>query len=222
MIRASELGGRAVVDIEAAEKLGRIDGVLLDPDARCVAGFVISRGSSIFNKGDALTLPASCVHAIGPDAVTVNRGVAVAADELSIDGLPRVSDMVGRKVVSDAGRLLGTVADVLIDERDGRIVGYALRDVGDTFKDLSSKDRDGERHAPYLRADANLHAGKDLIVAPENAVSVDYDVMKAPVSTTPAAIDTGARWQRPVGISRTTSAWLREEAEDIDRIKTEA
>jgi uncharacterized protein YrrD len=218
MIRATELGGRAVVDIEAAEKLGKIDRVVLDPEAKCVAGFVVSRGSSMFNSGDHLMLPAACVHAIGPDAVTVNRGAPVPADEPSLVGLPRVSDMVGRKVVSDEGRLLGTVDDVLIDETDGRIVGYALRDVGDLFKNLIPKDRDGHRNAPYLRADAKLHAGKDLIVAPEDAVSVDYDVMNVSASTTPG------RWRRPAGITNTTSTWLREEAEDIEgiKIKTEA
>ena len=39
MIRATELGGRAVVDMDAAEKLGKIDKVILDPDGRRVAGF---------------------------------------------------------------------------------------------------------------------------------------------------------------------------------------
>ena len=75
MIRATELGGRAVVDVDAAEKLGKIERVVLDPDARHVAGFVVSRGSSLFNAGEHLMLAASCVHAIGPDAVTVHGSV---------------------------------------------------------------------------------------------------------------------------------------------------
>ncbi len=58
MIRATELGGRAVVDMDAAEKLGKIDKVILDPDGRRVAGFVVSRGSSLLSSGTHVTLPA--------------------------------------------------------------------------------------------------------------------------------------------------------------------
>ena len=220
MIRATELGGRAVVDIEAAEKLGRIDRVLLDPDGRCVAGFIVSRGAAIFNKGEHVTLPAACVHAVGPDAVTVNRGAPPAADEASLDGLPGVSDMVGRKVVSDEGRLLGTVDDVLIDETDGRIVGYALKDLGDTFKERMGKDHDGR--APYLRADVKLRSGRDLIVAPEDAVSLDYDLMNAPSSMAPAGTDTSRPWRRSLTPASTPSTWVRAHPHDPVGIKTEA
>jgi uncharacterized protein YrrD len=44
MIKATDLGGRAVVDMDAAEKLGRVHKVILDPDRRRVAGFVIASG----------------------------------------------------------------------------------------------------------------------------------------------------------------------------------
>ena len=196
MIRATELGGRAVVDIDAAEKLGRIDRVVLDPEARAVAGFVVSRGSSLLKKsGEHLMVPASCVHAVGPDAVTVHWDASPAPDEPSLDKLPRVSDMVGRKVVSDQGRLLGTVDDVLIDEMDGRIIGYALTNAHDSLKGLVSSD--GDRREPYLRADADLRAGRDLIVAPEDAISADYEVIDTPPAVTPEAASTPRGWRTP-------------------------
>lgn len=194
MIRAKELGGRAVVDVDAAEKLGKIDRVVLDPEGRRVAGFVIGHGSSIFNNDTAVMLPASCVHAIGPDAVTVHRGPELAADDAStrFEGLPRVSDIAGRKVVSDEGRLMGTVDDILIDETDGRILGYALDDAGVIDKLRSPVDADS-RHprGGFLRADANLRAGKDLIVAPEDAISYDWDTLGTAQAI---AADAPRRW----------------------------
>ena len=57
--------------------------------------------------------------------MTVHRAGDAEAGA-SLEDLPRVSDLTGRKVVSDQGRLLGTVDDVLIDENDGRIVGYLV------------------------------------------------------------------------------------------------
>lgn len=211
MIHAKELGGRAVVDVDAAEKLGQIDRIVLDTDGRRVAGFVVSRGGSVFGGGEHLTVPADCVHAVGPDAVTVRRGPN--ADGLNpgsaslLDGLPRVSDIVGRKVVSDQGRLLGTVDDILIDETDGRIVGYSLAGAGldDKLRALMPGDQKDERRTPFLRADADLKTGKDLIVAPESAVSVDWDAPRHPADARVAA--TGAAW-RPAMASSGRSMWI--------------
>jgi uncharacterized protein YrrD len=153
MIRATELGGRSVVDMDAAEKVGKIEKVIIDPEARRVAGFTVAHGGNLISSGTKMTLPASSVHAIGPDAVTVH-GSVVVSDLAHLDELPRVSDVVGRKVVSQDGRLLGKVEDVLINDEDGRIIGYEL------------SDHDGS----YLKADADIRTGRDLIVAPDDAV----------------------------------------------------
>jgi uncharacterized protein YrrD len=170
MIRATELSGRAVVDVEAAEKIGRIDKIILDPEARRVAAFVVSNGSSFLHEGTRVTVPASAVKTIGPDAVTVRHAELARGDDQTLEGLPTVSDMVGRRVVTVDGRLLGAVDDVLVDGGDGRIVGYTLTNPDVTkFQTLVSGDR-RRQPMPYLRADADLKTGRDLIVAPEGAV----------------------------------------------------
>lgn len=217
MIRAKELGGRAVVDVDAAEKLGKIDRIVLDPESRRVAGFVVSKGSTIFNNDKDIVISASCVHAVGPDAVTVHRTAGFDTG-VALDALPRVSDIAGRKVVSEQGRLLGTVDDVLIDERDGRIVGYSLS--GDGLDDKLrhvvagvSRDANEPRRAPFLRADANLRAGKDLIVAPEDAVSFDWETIEP--QTGAEHLDAPGRWAqaqpRPASGAAATD-WLRDDA----------
>jgi len=221
VIRATELSGKAVVDVDAAEKLGKIDRVVLDPDARRIAGFVVVRGSSLLGTGEHLLVAASSVHAIGPDAVTVHhrQGAAETDTNADLQHLPRVSDMVGRKVVSDQGQLLGSVDDVLIDEATGRIIGYALAtgDLDEKMKSLLSKRGEAKR-PPFLRADADLRAGKDLIVAPENALSYDWDA----AATSDASAASGAwgasRAARPASISwpepaAQPSPWVRTEAD---------
>ena len=176
MIRATELAGRAVVDIDAAKKVGTIDKMILDPDGRRVAGFVVRRhGSGFPGTHDHVLLPSSAIHAIGPDAVT-NRQGSVAGDELArLETLPRGSDLIGRKVVSEDGRFLGKVSDVLIDRMDGRILGYLLSEhtPGGRFEEMLGKDRK-DREMPYLPADAKLKAGRDLLVASEDAVNYDW------------------------------------------------
>jgi uncharacterized protein YrrD len=195
MIRATELGGRAVVDMDAAEKVGKIEKVIIDPDARRVAGFTVSRGASLINSGTKVTLPASSVHAIGPDAVTVH-GSVVVNDLAHLEGLPRVSDVVGRKVVSRDGRLLGTIEDVLIDDDDGRILGYALCEHTGIGKLEELIGSDKHAHHSYLRADADLRAGKDLIVAPDDAVAHDWEADASELPPAPATPShSRSRWE---------------------------
>ena len=177
MIRATELSGRAVVDIEAAEKVGAIDKIILDPDGRKVAGFVVTRAGSGFPGNKAQTLIASsAVHAIGPDAVTIRQSGVAATDIAALETLPRGSDVIGRKVVSEDGRFLGKVGDVLIDRADGRIVGYLLSEhtPGAKFEQMFGHDKKKRRETPYLPADAKIRTGRDLIVASEDAVSYDW------------------------------------------------
>jgi sporulation protein YlmC with PRC-barrel domain len=189
MIRATELAGRAVVDIDAAEKVGTIDKIILDPDGRQVAGFSVTRAGSGFpgSKSHVL-IPSSVVHAIGPDAVTIRQSAVVGSDTGRLESLPRGTDVIGRKVVSEDGRFLGKVSDVLIDRADGRIVGYLLFDhrSGSTFEEMSGSDDEEHREAPYLAADAKIRTGRDLIVASEDALRYDWTDEDAPaVSGTP-------------------------------------
>jgi sporulation protein YlmC with PRC-barrel domain len=190
MIRATELSGRAVVDIDAAEKIGAIDKIILDPDGRRVAGFVVTRAGSGFPGNKAQTLiPSSAVHAIGPDAVTIRQRAAGGTDTAALEALPRGSDVIGRKVVSEDGRFLGKIGDVLIDRVDGRIFGYLLSEhtPGAKFEELFGKDKKKRRESPCLPADANLRTGRDLIVASEDAVSYDWAEDEAAADTSTGA-----------------------------------
>lgn len=177
MIRATELAGRAVVDIDAAEKIGTIEKIILDPDGKQVAGFVVTRAGASFpgNKAQSL-VPSAGVHAIGPDAVTIHQTAVAETDMGRLETLPRGSDVIGRKVVSEDGRFLGKVSDVLIDRADGRIIGYLLADhtPSSKWEELVGKDKKKRRDAPYLPADAKIRTGRDLIVASEEAVSYDW------------------------------------------------
>ena len=200
MIRATELSGRAVVDIDAAEKVGVIDKIILDTDGRKVAGFVVTRAVSGFPGSKSQTLIASsAVHAIGPDAVTIRQSAVAGPDITALETLPRGSDVIGRKVVSEDGRFLGKVGDVLIDRADGRIVGYLLSEhtPGAKFEQMFGNDKKKRRETPYLPADAQIRTGRDLIVASEDAVSYDWADEDATANTTPTSL--WGRTTSPIG-----------------------
>ena len=73
MIKGSELVGRAVVDMDAAEKLGKIKEVIMQQDGERVAGFVVIRGENVLGSGGTRrTIPAAALNAIGPDAIVIS------------------------------------------------------------------------------------------------------------------------------------------------------
>jgi sporulation protein YlmC with PRC-barrel domain len=173
MIRATELAGRPVVDIDAAEKIGTMDKIILDPEGHQVAGFVVTRtGSGFPGTKSQVLIPSVAVHAIGPDAVTIRQSAVAGADIGRLESLPRGSDVIGRKVVSEDGRFLGKVSDVLIERADGRIVGYLLSEYTPSKKweEMVAGEKT-KRHLPYLPADAKIRTGRDLIVTSEDAVT---------------------------------------------------
>jgi uncharacterized protein YrrD len=169
MIKGSQLVGRAAIDMEAAERLGRIKEIIVQRDGERVAGFVVVHGETIVGTGGTRRMiPASAVYSIGPDAITV-RGSAMKERLAELDNLPRMSDIVGHKMVTRSGRLLGLIDDILINGVDGTIVGFV---VGEGFRNKLENIFNPQRSRVhgYVRADADLHVGKDLIVVPDDAL----------------------------------------------------
>ena len=51
MIKGSQLVGRAVIDMEAAERLGKIKEIIVQRDGERVAGFIVVHGETIVGTG---------------------------------------------------------------------------------------------------------------------------------------------------------------------------
>lgn len=169
MIKGSKLVGRSVVDIDAAEKLGKVKEIIVQRDGERVAGFVVSHSENLLGTGGARRMvPASALNAIGPDAITVRGGGVAGTSSGELDSLPRMSDVIGHKMVTQSGRLLGAIDDILINPQDGTIIGFV---VGEGMKSKLENMFNTERtHTDgYVRADADLQVGNDLIVVPDDA-----------------------------------------------------
>jgi len=123
-MKASELKGRAVVTLSDAAKVGYIDDILFDADLRRVLGFRIKR--STFGKVEGVTR--GNVAAIGVDAVTL-PSPEVINDELRFTELHGASSLErahGTKVVTEGGRLLGTIGDLTLNDDAESVVSYTL------------------------------------------------------------------------------------------------
>lgn len=169
MIKASQLVGRAVIDMEAAERLGKIKEIIVQRDGERVAGFVVVQGETVVGTGGTRrTIPAAALHSIGPDAITV-RGSGMKERAQDLEKLPRMSDVIGHKMITQSGRLLGSIDDVLINGPDGTIIGFVVGE-GLRGKVENFFNPQRSRVHGYVRADADLQVGNKLIVVPDDAL----------------------------------------------------
>ena len=213
MIKGSQLMGRAVIDMEAAERLGKIKEIVVQRDGERVAGFVVVHGETIVGTGGTRQMiPASAVYSIGPDAMTV-RGSAMKQGLAELENLPRMSDIIGHKMVTRSGRLLGVIDDMLINGADGTVVGFVVGEgVRNKLENIFNPQRP-QTHG-YVRADADLHVGKDLIVVPDDALiegepgGAHGGDQKPPIEKTDEA-DTHRWEERALAESTRPSIWTR-------------
>src|SRR5262249_31838200 len=78
-------------------------------------------------------------------------------------------DIIGHKMITQSGRLLGVIDDMLINRADGTIVGFVVGEgVRNKLESIFNPQR-SKVHG-YVRADANLHVGKELIVVPDDSL----------------------------------------------------
>src|SRR5262245_19985844 len=168
MIKGSQLIGRSVIDMEAAERLGKIKEIIVQRDGERVAGFIVVHGETVVcTGGKRRMIPASAVYSIGPDALTV-RGTRMH-ELAALDNLPRMSDIIGHKMVTRSGRLLGVIGDMFLNGADGSIVGFIVGEgVRNKLENIFNPQR--PRVHGYVRADADLHVGKELIVVPDDSL----------------------------------------------------
>jgi len=169
VIRAGDLKGRPVIDVDGAEKMGILHEIIVDPAAVRVAGLAVSGGVSFIGAQKQTLLPSPSVHAIGPDALMVRRPSTTESAPSYLTSLPRVSDLAGRRFITDTGRFIGHLADVLFDGEDGRIIGYEFRRPNGAGG-LDALLGVGKGRVQYVKAEDNLRFGHDLIVIPDDAV----------------------------------------------------
>lgn len=178
MHRAKQLIGLPVIDLTSGKRLATVQSALVDLAGGEVVALVVQKGGWL-KDGRALRI--LDLHAIGEDAITVSDPEPWVAVSKITDGrseLVPVDKLRDRQVLTEDGRLLGTLEDVIIDTPTGTIREYVLSDgiiqdllngrvsipvpeqavVGDEsiIVPMSvSRPEEGERLADELRMDIN-------------------------------------------------------------------
>lgn len=115
---ASSVPEHPVVSTRDATTVARLDSVVIDPARAAVAAL---RLRGVGRRGR--TLDWRDVLAFGPDAVTVESAEVFGDPDGRVrELLDRDWDLLGKRLLSDAGVELGTVTDVEFDPVTGSVV----------------------------------------------------------------------------------------------------
>jgi uncharacterized protein YrrD len=126
LLRARELTGRPVVTLDG-ELVAEIKDTVFERAGGRIAGFTL-RNPGLFSRTRKDSLPWEGVHGIGHDAVMVpDESVLLAANEFASRKEARQGDVLDDRVLTDNGRDLGRVVDVVLQSGDGlEVVGYEV------------------------------------------------------------------------------------------------
>ncbi|MBV9060043.1 MAG: PRC-barrel domain-containing protein [Pseudonocardiales bacterium] len=127
VLRASELIGRPVVTL-GGELVAEIKDVVFEHAGGRIAGFTL-RNPGLFSRSRKDALPWAGVHGVGRDAVMVaDETVFIPAKELAPRKQARKADVLQDRVLTDNGRDLGRVVDVVLHGGTSlEVVGYEVQ-----------------------------------------------------------------------------------------------
>ncbi len=170
MIRAYELMGRPVITIDEGAVVGETAGVIIDIASADVAALIVN----VTNRFEApKAVPYALVQGVGDEAVIIENASSLA----DFGTLPEILDMGrpdseirGVRAITRTGRLLGTVADLMIDLDAGRVVAYEIQGCASGSADA----------ALLLRAEQVITVGRHALIAAAEAA--EQSVVAADIS----------------------------------------
>lgn len=126
LFRAQELTGRPVVTL-TGELVAEIKDVVFDRSAGLISGFTL-RNPGLFSRSRKDALPWDVIHGIGRDAVMISGPeVLEPVDEVVPKKEAKGGNVLGDRVLTDNGRDLGTVRDVVLQAGEVlEVVGYEV------------------------------------------------------------------------------------------------
>jgi uncharacterized protein YrrD len=117
--------GRHVVEEGSGVPLGVVADVLFDDDCEQVVGLLIERRRLRRRRHAVIAFDALC--SCSDEALVAASGTALTVRQSWVRALPSTAAIQGKALITAAGDVLGTIADIAFDEHDGRVVAFDVR-----------------------------------------------------------------------------------------------
>ena len=127
LLRGKDLIGKPVVDIATGTLQAEIRDVVFDAAAGSITGFTLRKPGFLGRRLKAV-LAIDSVRSVGADAVIVETaGLLANPDDVPEASGEDKADVVGDRVITESGRVLGELRDVIIvGGRSARVVGFEI------------------------------------------------------------------------------------------------
>lgn len=126
VMRAGEIATRPVVTLDSGEDVAEVRDVVFSHDNGYLVGFTLNKRGWLSGPLKQ-SLDWSGVHALGPDAVMITSRDALTTPDAEVAAAGDGEDVVGGRVITDGGRELGIVTDLVLEVDDeARVVGYEI------------------------------------------------------------------------------------------------
>jgi uncharacterized protein YrrD len=165
LLRGTDLNGLPIVGITDGDAIADVKDVVYSPDRGALLGFTLNK-RGFFSGPMKAVLAYEDVVAVGRDAVMVRGLSAVTEGGESLAAVVDESagrNVLGDDVLTDGGKRLGKVIDVVIEVTSGEVVGYEL--TGDQ--------------------ELQAHAGRPLLVPIPATLAVSGTVLMVPATVEP-------------------------------------
>lgn len=126
MYKGQEIIDLPVINLETGKEIGNVKDVVFDPNQEAITGLIINGGSWL--QGNRMVCYEK-LHGIGEDAVTIEDDSALAEpDEIKecLNGAD--GNVIGAKVVTNDGKELGNIEDIVLNSNSGEIDSYEITD----------------------------------------------------------------------------------------------
>lgn len=158
---SNELRNLPIVSIAEGEEVGIVKDFIVDPAAKSIVAIIVE--DPLWYEG-AKVISFSLIHSIGDFALTTENASSV----VPLTNMPELSGLlkkniaiIGSKVITRGGRLVGFVKEYSLDSHTGAILGMELS----SDSDVVSPDR------AIIPASSVVTIGKDVIIVNEDIES---------------------------------------------------
>jgi len=115
MANYRDVKGASVVALAEGKKIGQIEDLIVDPEARRVRWLRVSTGATgLFHGPTSGWVPVTAVHSVGEHAVTINGQADVRKSEDAPEATALAKSgrvLLGKKVITEDGTVLGEAKD---------------------------------------------------------------------------------------------------------------
>lgn len=166
MKKGREILGLPVVALSTGTRVGVVGDLAIDLDRKVVAAVLLADKSG---ESASRLIPFASIHRVGPHAVMIEDEARVvpASERPQLQALVESPvKVVGLDVLTEGGRLLGKVSDVVVDDQSGDIQEYEIS---------AGPLRDVVAGRSYVSASAQMASSNELMIVPESAASSRRD-----------------------------------------------